>query len=471
MLDTGGRVADTIRSAQTALSLGKAHKGLTLGRAFGLGGTSTLWGGQLAEFDAFDLTVPGRGWPIDYSELQQSYEHVYRFFDLERREPISSYRQKFGNEAETESDIERFFTHWLPQPNFAVLFRKEIISNPLLTIILNATANDILFEGSCANTVCANATSGRKIRVSANNFVFAAGTIETSRFFLSTQRRSNVPWRHNKNVGAYFQDHLGGSVGNVQIKNEQKFRDYFENCFVSGIKLQPRIRFGPKMRSVAVSGVCGYFDFQSEFREKVDNLKFLVRAFGSGTTFSKLTTLPADLYSLGLTLFPLAIRYARDHRVLALFDRGLEFHVQAEQIPRIDSSIRLMDEEPQSDGLFRAAVHWKIDGAEIANIRDFSFRANSYLRQMDIGSIEIDERLQNEDGSMLAQLNDTYHQSGGMCMSTSPSSGVVDSNCRVWDASNVYVAGASVLPTSSYANCTLTALALTGRLASTLAGT
>ena len=203
----------------------------------------------------------------------------------------------------------------------------------------------------------------------------------------------------------------------------------------------------------------------------MDNLKFLVRAFGSGATFSKLTTLPADLYSLGLTLFPLAIRYARDRRVLAFFDRGLEFHVQAEQIPRIDSSIQLMDEEPQSDGLYRAAVHWRIDGAEIANIRDFSRRANSYLQQMDIGSIEIDERLQSEDGSMLAQLNDTYHQSGGMCMSASASTGVVDFNCRVWGASNVYVAGASVLPTSSYANCTLTALALTGRLSSTLAGT
>ena len=168
VLDTGGRVADTIRSAQTAVSLGKVQKGLTLGRAFGLGGTSTLWGGQLAEFDAFDLTVQGREWPIEYSELQQWYEHIYRFFDLERREPLSSYRQKFGNETESESDIERFFTHWLPQPNFAVLFRKEIISNPLLTIILNATANDILFEGSCANTVCANSTSGRRFRVSGN---------------------------------------------------------------------------------------------------------------------------------------------------------------------------------------------------------------------------------------------------------------------------------------------------------------
>jgi choline dehydrogenase-like flavoprotein len=49
-----------------------------------------------------------------------------------------------------------------------------------------------------------------------------------------------------------------------------------------------------------------------------------------------------------------------------------------------------------------------------------------------------------------------------------PAGGVTDPNCRVWDTANVYVAGASVFPTSSHANCTLTALALGARLANTM---
>jgi choline dehydrogenase-like flavoprotein len=468
LVETGGRVADTRRSGQTAISLGKAQNGLTLGRAFGLGGTSTLWGGQLAEFDQFDLTARGRAWPIEYSELQKWYEQIYTFFDIKSRGTATNYRRTFGNEAEAQADIERFFTYWLPQPNFARLFRADISSNPLLKIILHATVNNISFEASKATAISASVPGGRKIQISGQNFVFASGTVEISRFFLSTQRRSNVPWRNSEHVGMYFMDHLGGKIADVRIIDEEKFRSYFENCFISGQKLQPKLRFSPRVRSATLSGVCGMFNFQSKLGENIGNLKFLIRAFGSGTTFSKLRTLPADLWSLGFALFPIAIRYARDRRIMAFFDRALEFYVQAEQIPTIDSAIRLMDEEPQSDGLFRAAVDWKIDGGEIANIRDFARRANTYLRKNNIASLEIDERLLNIDSAMVAQFTDTYHQCGGMCMSASASSGVVDPNCRVWGTSNVYVAGASVFPTSSHANCTLTALALTGRLASLL---
>src|ERR1700722_8729915 len=70
VIETGGYVADNSRSRKTAVSLGRHHAGVTVGRAFALGGTSTLWAGQLAEFDEMDLLAPGREWPIEYSELR-----------------------------------------------------------------------------------------------------------------------------------------------------------------------------------------------------------------------------------------------------------------------------------------------------------------------------------------------------------------------------------------------------------------
>jgi choline dehydrogenase-like flavoprotein len=146
----------------------------------------------------------------------------------------------------------------------------------------------------------------------------------------------------------------------------------------------------------------------------------------------------------------------------------MDFNIQSEQIPTVESVIRLMDEEPQQDGLFRSAVHWNLDGGEIPNIRDFSSRVDKYLRQEKIAALEIDERLLRGDRSILEQFRAFNHHAGGMCIGGSASSGVVDSDCRVWGTANVYVAGASVFPTSSHANITLTALALTARLASFL---
>jgi len=208
----------------------------------GLGGTSTLWSGQLAKFDEMDLTAPGREWPIEYSELQQWYEHVYAFLKIKPVKLVANPFEDVESQDEFEYGIERFVTSYMPQQNFAVRFRSDINSSPWLKVILNATANDILFEGSKATAVCVGIPGGRKIKIPGRTFVFASGTFETSRFFLSTQRLSEVPWRHNKNIGAYFQDHFKGRVAHVQILDERKYRDYFENGFVSGIKFQPKLR-------------------------------------------------------------------------------------------------------------------------------------------------------------------------------------------------------------------------------------
>jgi hypothetical protein len=257
LLETGGRVANTSRVNQTALSIGKDHKGVAFGRAFGLGGTSAMWGGQLAEFDQLDLMVPGREWPITYSELRSWYEHVYEFFGITPRDTIDNYRARFGNEIESDPSIERFFTYWLPQPNFATLFQADIVSSQTLRVILNATVNDIIFEGTQAKLVRAAASGGRNIYVSGINFVFALGTIEMSRFFLSIKRRSSVPWKNNDLIGAYFQDHLGGKIAKVQVLNEPRFR--FENGVVSGLKIQPKLRFTPKSRLSVTTILAGYY--------------------------------------------------------------------------------------------------------------------------------------------------------------------------------------------------------------------
>jgi hypothetical protein len=356
----------------------------------------------------------------------------------------------------------------MPQPNFAVLFREEIESSPFIKVILNATANDILFEDSRATAVCVAVPGGRTIKITGKNFVFASGTLEISRFFLSTQRRSDVPWKHNENIGAFFQDHLVGRIAKVNVLDERKFRDRFEGGFVSGIRYQPKLRNYSGFKRPLYSGVSGTFMFPSELQESFENLRFLIRSLRSGIAFSKLTTLPADLWSLRSALFPLAVRFARHQRVMAFMDRGVVLDILSEQIPTARSAIKLMNEEPHSDGLFRAALHWNFDGGEIDNIRDFACRVDKYLREQKVATLDIDERLLQGDHSIFEEFGDYLHQAGGMCIGGSASSSVVDLDCRVWGTSNVYVAGASVFPTSSHANITLTALALTSRLGSFL---
>lgn len=62
------------------------------------------------------------------------------------------------------------------------------------------------------------------------------------------------------------------------------------------------------------------------------------------------------------------------------------------------------------------------------------------------------------------------HLHGTTRMGTSPENGVVDSDCRLFGAENLYLAGSSIFPTGGFTNPTMTIVALAMRLAEHLSG-
>jgi choline dehydrogenase-like flavoprotein len=154
---------------------------------------------------------------------------------------------------------------------------------------------------------------------------------------------------------------------------------------------------------------------------------------------------------------------------MAFFDRGVELHVQAEQLPDANSRIRLAGDHPCSDGFPRAIVDWQVDGREVTSIQRFVEQASTYLDSRRIARLREQPATYLEASELMPRLSDTGHQCGGLRMAPDPGRGVVDFDSRVWGTTNLYVAGACVFPTSSHANCTLTALAMTLRLSEKLA--
>jgi choline dehydrogenase-like flavoprotein len=471
VIESGAKIAGTTANALHSGSIGKHHAGVLLGRASGLGGTSSLWGGQLAEFDRADLERPDAPWPLSFDELQKYYRVVYERMGLGEPEQTTFYRQRFGGEIARPAGAERFFTYWLRQPNFATVFRKLIVSEPSVRVVVNLTANDIDFDVGTARSMRCVSSSGRVITLTANRFVLACGTVAANRFFLSTARRGQVPWARNANLGRYFQDHLGGRIGSVDVQDQKRFRAFFENGWVKGIKLQPKLRLSATSRSKVASGACCFFGFDSSIAGNLANAKSVLRAIRSGLSFSSMAAILQDARAVSRSIMPIVLRYLKDRRVMALFDQGVSLIVQAEQIPLASSRIVLRGGAMAADGLYGVCVDWRCDGQELAAIHRLAIEADTYLREQRIGRLQLVPALQDRDPSLMDRLGDTYHQCGGLRMSSSPASGVVDENCLVWGTNNVWVAGAAVLPSSSHANCTLTALAIAARLATRVRAT
>ncbi|MEL7175340.1 MAG: FAD-dependent oxidoreductase [Pseudomonadota bacterium] len=464
VLEAGGASANTTSNVDTAVSAGHPHEGTDLGRASGLGGTSALWAGQLVEFDPLDLRRHDRPWPINYEILQPWYNEAYAFLGLGPRPTVAQYQEAMGFRIKANARVEPLMTRWLPEPNFTRLFARDLQSD--MPVVTDVEVDRIEFEGTRATSVNARSKAGASVRVAADHVILAAGTIGNARLALALQRQKGCPWTKNTFVGRYFLDHLGGAVATVEVLDDTAFRKAFEHGQAFGQKFEPKLKFTEEASAQKILGVNGAFLFHSALYPHLSNLKQTARAARNGVLHSNAWALPGDLVRIGRSFLPLVCRYLRDRRVYGFYDRGIEFYVQSEQIPLFHSSVRL---EPgsQNERLPKAVVDWQVDGREIDAIRHFVESANALLVQQGLARIIPKPELDSRQGG-LSLLADTYHQSGGMRMSAAAGGGVTDADGLIWNTRNVYVAGASVMPSSSHANVTLTSMALALRLAAHL---
>ena len=99
------------------------------------------------------------------------------------------------------------------------------------------------------------------------------------------------------------------------------------------------------------------------------------------------------------------------------------------------------------------------------SLRAYGEGAKQALESAGIAKVTVNHWLTNPQANWKDSAHSVFHHMGATRMAHSPREGVVDADGRVHGVANLYVAGASVLPTGSASNPSFTALALTFRLA------
>jgi choline dehydrogenase-like flavoprotein len=482
-----GEVADLAR-----------HPPLTLYRACGLGGTSTLWGGRCVPFDPVDFEarphVPWSGWPVSYAELEPWYRRAVSFCEAGayrfRRAEVQGRPLPPSLPGLDDKDIDADGLERFSRPtDFGRRYRRALEQSGNVTLVVGATCTGLTTapNGGAVSHLSFASLPGREFRVAAAMVVLAAGALETTRLLLASGRDGGGL------VGRFYMCHLEGKAAVARLKAGHRLvfgyeRDgegvYFRRHFAVPAEVQKRQRItnvilrcepptiaDPQHRSAVLSAVWLSRTFlKAEYARKLASFGYrgdAPSAAGSSLLGRHLGNVLRGAPELALFSADWLLRHVLARRKLPYVsvagrDGSFTLDYNAEQVPNPDSRVTLGDER-DAFGIPRLRVDWRISEDDIEGVLSAHRLLGEALASRGLGRLEVDEEAIRYGYNAIGG-----HHIGTARMATSPERGVVDGDCRMFGLDNLYVAGSAVFPTSSHANPTLTIVALACRLAAHL---
>lgn len=390
-------------------------------RARQFGGSSALWAGYCAVFDAHDFLprswVPLSGWPFDIETLEPYYAKVANMLnlgkpDFDARKIVNRAGISFPfNSDALQPTVWRFGT---PTMRFGEHLRTEFETSGNLTTLIRANVVDIRLdrEHSSVAELVIRTLNGREGRVSAHTFILASGGIETARLLLNADSQFIGGLGNSSGmVGRCFMEHPHRVIGPLHLKTADSFKNWTRRTAYCGDR-----EFIP----------CVGLTAAAQEEAKVLNAR-------------------AHIYRTP------AMREDETPRV-GLF---------MEQAPNPSSRL-LLSNSTDVLGVRRVCLDWQMTELDRTTYARTACFLASEFEQIGAGRLLVPiEAVARNDEPILH----SNHHLGTTRMSEHKEDGVVDVNCRTHDFGNLYIIGGSVFPTVSWANPTFTLMALTFRLA------
>ncbi|MCB5364557.1 GMC family oxidoreductase [Pusillimonas sp. CC-YST705] len=465
------------------------------------GGSTTLWGGRCMPMDPIDFErrdyIPDSGWPFDAVALLPYYKRANRLceagefaYTAERAFPHGMKPMIGGFESpEFSSDqLERFSC----PTDFGRRYRRRLEEGSVRVLV---NANFYGFErGEQPGKVGAAMVRTLKsvsFSVQARAYVIAAGGLETPRLLLSTPGESGRGLGNMHDVvGRYYMCHLAGTIGTVDLSTAPSVWHGYQ-VSDDGVYCRRRLALTPQAQRLYGVG---------NFIARLHHPRIPDAGHGIGILSLLYLARPAIPYEYAKRLYEdtsqpgsrLAhlsnvitgipgtaaflwhwLRYRtlaeRKFPSIIVTPRNLRFSLDfhAEQVPNRASRVTL-GSDTDALGMRKIRVDWRYTLEDVRTVSIALERLAVALQNSGLGRFEYDPQLIETEMTRYGAYGG--HHIGTARMGTDPRHSVVDTDCRLHEADNVFLAGASVFPTSSQANPTLTIVALALRLADHLHG-
>ena len=468
VLEAGGKLTEDECASGLEAEVEGGYRATRDGRAFGLGGTTSRWGGQMVPHTNLDLDS-GDGQAFDFwTELLPTVERhapeVYRLLGVENAS--NGFQADDLLPAATlvslrARGLEVVTGDWLPfsRRNFATLLNRTGHAAPQVYLNSPVVGWELRTDGGgqlVVVTAIARSRNAKTIRVRARRYVLAAGTIESTRILLEIERALGRPLHPGAALGRYLGDHLSCRVAEVAAGCWRQCATLFGPRFTQKrmrtFRLLPRARTDDAPRA--------YFHFIYEYRDAgIQAVRNLLTAFQTRRWSSAFQ--PDNLRGT-IDLFPLAWhRYLR-HRLYLSPSTPAHLQLDIEQTPNPENRV-LLSSRRDAHGRPKALIRWQVTAADTAAIRSAAVR---FLRLWP--EKELNLPLQPVlDHCTAIKPHDVYHPVGTCRMGVGREA-VVDPQLRVHNTQNLWLLSTAVFPTAGTANPTFSLLCLGAALAERL---
>lgn len=433
----------------------------------GLGGTSSHWAGKLLPLSPQDMAprpyLGLDGWPIPAEALTRYLPEIETLLGIapggfESDDPALVRGTCLP--PVLEEIVWRWPKHPLPDRyriDRALHGRLATLNN--LMIWTDATVTALtMAEGRLAKVHATNHRGG-ELMVESDQFVLAAGTLETTRLLLTMDSQNDgAISRDTDALGRFVNDHFGADVAILRPHHGRYANRQLADRHLKGTKRHLHGELAATVQRACAVG-SAYFDINPRFPPSsaivmagraVDSLKER-RVIDAARQLGKAVQgLPSVARALSWKMLR-GQQYWPD-------DTGILIKIWIEQLPRYDNRLWLGS---RRDSLGQPILCSEVvltddDERTMATMADV-LRGFWQRHMAQLGSLEW---IMPAQTALIERVGEQAHPAGSTRMGNNPAHSVVNSSLRVHAVPNVQVASASVFPASGSANPTLTILQL-----------
>jgi choline dehydrogenase-like flavoprotein len=430
LLEGGGQdYSDASQALYQGEVVGDPYEPLDVNRLRYLGGASNHWAGYCRALDAWDFdrkTGDIGEWPIAKTDLDPHAAEARGILDLAAPRPDAP----FGDSGLNHID----FTYSAPTL-FGQKYGEELARSARIFLALDANLYAIRTNGAAVTGLTVKGPDGAKTTVRARRYVLAMGGIENVRLLLWSDALANGALVRSPVLGKYYMDHLDFFIGEALMSTSLATPYDDEGLFHLAPSPETMQRHG--------SLACGI---------RVQDTSYA----GTKKMIVDMACVAPDLARRAFDLLGRELLCGK--KLVAVW----------EQEPVESNRIELSDAR-DALGMPRVRLFWTKSADDKRTGRVAAEVLGAWLARNDLGRVRLVDWMVDDAASFPAD-NLCVHHMGGARMADDPARGVVDADCRVFGAANLYALGASAFSSGGHANPTLTIVQLALRLGAHLAG-